>query len=322
MIYARPPDLGVVAAYFNPCGFRTRAYNFERFVEPFVDSGIPLVIVEASFDGDAFTLPERHASVRIRGRDVMWQKERLLNVAVARLPASCTKVAWLDADVLFERADWAVETSSRLESHAVVQPFDQAVRLRRGELRFPGDGDTWEGFAAVSLRRPQELLRGNFERHGHTGFAWAARREILDRHLIYDACIAGSGDHMMAHAFCGDWDSACIRRILGPRGAHRDYFAAWSQRLYADVRARVSFVPGRLLHLWHGEMANRKYVLRNQELMDLEFDPRNDVRVGESGCWEWSSEKPTMHAWARQYFTDRREDEGGEPMVAREELRE
>ena len=36
----------------------------------------------------------------------MWQKERLLNLAVAALPPGCTKVAGLDSDLVFRPRDW------------------------------------------------------------------------------------------------------------------------------------------------------------------------------------------------------------------------
>jgi hypothetical protein len=310
---AFPADLGVVTSYFNPCGFRTRAENFERFAEPLRASGLPLVVVEAAFGAEPFTLDPSHAPLRVRGRDLMWQKERLLNLALAQLPAQCTKVVWLDADVAFEDPEWAHATSQALERVPIVQPFDEVVRLPRGHLRFTGEGERWSGFGAVYAKDPQRLLGGDFAAHGHTGFAWGARREVLTRHGLYDACIAGSGDHMMAHAFCGDWESPCIRRILGPRGAHLRFFRAWSKRLYGDVRARVRSVPGRILHFWHGETANRRYVLRNRELAGFDFDPALDVRVDDAGCWAWSSEKPQLHAWATDYFRQRREDDDGAP---------
>jgi hypothetical protein len=70
-------------------------------------------------------------------------------------------------------------------------------------------------------------------------------------------------------------------------------------------------VPGTVLHLWHGEVGHRRYVRRNQELAGFGFDPATDLRVGASGCWEWSSDKPGLHQWAREYFGQRLED--GEP---------
>jgi hypothetical protein len=307
--YARPRDLGVVTSYFNPCGYRARAENFERFVEPLRAAGIPLVIVEACFPGEGATLPAHHASLRVPARDVMWHKERLLDLGAAWLPPACTKVAWLDADVLFEDEGWAVATSERLDTAAVVQPFAEVVRLARGALA-PGAGDdVFESFGAVFVNRPEELAHGKFERHGHTGFAWAARRDLVARHGLYDACIAGSGDHMMAHAFAGDWQSPCVGRMVGRGGRHLAHYRRWSQKIDADVGARLSYTPGRLLHLWHGTVENRRYAQRNKELLALAFDPKEDLRISATGCWEWASDKPALHAWAQRYFAERREDE-------------
>ena len=306
--YRRAPDLGVVTSYFNPCGFRSRAENFERFVEPIRAAGIPLVIVEGCFDGGV-RLAEHHHSLRVPARDVMWQKERLLDLGTGWLPPECTKVAWVDADVLFEDGDWALRTSEKLESAPVVQPFSEVVRMSRDTLvPRPGD-DTFESFAAVFVERPEELAHGKFELHGHTGFAWAANRNLMARFGFYDACIAGSGDHMMAHAFAGDWESPCIGRMVGRGGRHIAHYRKWSTRLHEELRARLSFVPGRLLHLWHGTVENRRYALRNKELHALGFDPKLDIRVSKSGAWEWASDRPDLHAWARRYFEERKEDE-------------
>lgn len=67
--------------------------------------------------------------IHVRAKDILWQKERLLNLALAHLPAVARKVAWLDADLLFEDPSWACETSRRLDTFPVVQPFAAIARL-------------------------------------------------------------------------------------------------------------------------------------------------------------------------------------------------
>ena len=302
--YAPTDRLAVVCCHFNPQRYSTKSANFAAFLAPLAAAGIPTFVVECAFGEAAFELED---AIQIRGRDVMWQKERLLNIAISRVPESIPNIAWLDADVLFTNSNWAVDCVEALKRFAVVQSFDRAIRLPRGIATEDGTGQAYSGFAAVSAAHPQRLLTGDFAAHGHTGFAWAARREVL-RHGLYDACIAGSGDHMMAHAFCGDWQSRCIERIIGANPAHATHFAEWSRGVYRDVRAKVGAVPGTVLHLWHGETADRRYVDRNRELAAHGFDPVTDVRVGPTGCWEWSSDKPALHRWARQYFGSRNED--------------
>ena len=308
MKYERPDDLGIVTSYFNPCGFEGRARNFERFVEPIREAGIPLVIVEARFPGDT-PLPPRYESLKIPARDLMWQKERLLDLGTGWLPASCTKVAWLDADVLFEDPAWAVATSKLLDDAFVVQPFKTAVRLSRGALEpNPGD-DVFESFGSMFVHRPEELAHGKYELHGHTGFAWAARRDLVARHGLYDACIGGSADHMMAHVFAGDLRSRCITRMVGNGGRHLAHFRRWARRVHAEMEGRLAFTEGRLLHLWHGTIENRRYAQRNKELREFAFDPNTDIRISDTGAWEWASDRPDLHEWARCYFAERKEDD-------------
>ena len=54
----------------------------------------------------SFDLSEGDADIliQLRGRDVMWQKERLLNLALRALPDECRKVVWVDCDVILEQA--------------------------------------------------------------------------------------------------------------------------------------------------------------------------------------------------------------------------
>ncbi len=303
-----PLRMHALTCLFNPSGYRTKLENYRRFRARLAAQGVPLFTVECAFGDSDFALDPGADVLQLRARDVMWQKERLLNLAIRALPASVDKIAWLDADLLFASDTWAAETSARLDEFPILQPFEVVIRLPQGHEEFRGQGQAWRSFASVYRDQPHELLGGNFDAHGHTGFAWAARREWVERHGLYDACIAGSGDHMMAHAFAGDWDSKCIQRILGSANAHRAWFAAWCGHVYPHLRAQLGFTPGAVHHLWHGEMADRRYVVRNRELADFAFDPASDLVPAANGVWEWSAAGERMRDWARAYFGYRRED--------------
>lgn len=306
--YEAVGDLWVVTSYFNPVGYRSRLRNYEVFRDRIVASRLPLLTVECAFGDDAFALPPSPQVVRVRSRHVMWQKECLLNLAISCLPAHCTKVAWVDADTLFENPHWATETSRLLDRYPVVQPFDIAMRLLPGEYAPRADGDVWRGFAAAQSTDSESLRTGDYRRHGETGLAWAAQRAVLDDCGLYDACIIGGGDHVMAHAMCGDWGSVCIDRLIGRHTPQLAHMRRWGERMHARVRGAIAFVPGAALHLWHGEREGRRYSARHRELAEFGFDPERDLRRGESGCWEWASDKPEMHRWAAAYFAGRCED--------------
>jgi hypothetical protein len=307
--YEPVDDLALVTTYFNPAGFLSKRRIYADFAERIEASGLALTTIECAFGDRDFELPDADGVVRVRARDVMWQKERLVNLAVAGLPARFRKVAWIDFDVMFENAAWAVEASRMLEEAALVQPFERAVWLPKGATSYCGKGDVWLGLAATHAADPAAVAAGDFYAHGHPGFVWAARRELVERHGLYDACVIGGADHLIAHAACGDWASTCFEWTLGRETAHHRHFARWAEAFHADAGGRVAFVPGTLLHVWHGRWERRNYTFRHKELKSFGFDPERDVRAVDGGALEWASEKPEMHAWASAYFALRDEDD-------------
>ena len=99
--------------------------------------------------------------------------------------------------MLFERNDWPRLTSEALDEHMVVQLFSHAIRLNRDNCE---DATTTadESFASCFTLNPALSGSEDFHEHGHTGYAWAARRELFEQCGVYDACLTGSNDHLMA----------------------------------------------------------------------------------------------------------------------------
>jgi hypothetical protein len=138
------------------------------------------------------------------------------------------------------------------------------------------------------------------------GVAWAARRELLDRHGFYDGAIIGGGDNAMACAAYGQFDVTIERYNLNAK--QREYYLAWAVPYYEAVRGKVSYVDCDLFHLWHGAMRDRHYQTRQQALERFQFDPFQDVAIAPGGCWRWNSDKPELHRYLKEYFAARRED--------------
>src|SRR5262245_59404245 len=109
----RHETLWAITTYFNPAGSKRRMQNYQLFRRRLA---VPLVTVELSFDGTFQLCPDdADILVQLQGGDVMWQKERLLNIALKWLPDRCEKVAWLDCDVVFESDDWVKEAERALD---------------------------------------------------------------------------------------------------------------------------------------------------------------------------------------------------------------
>src|SRR5947207_7610362 len=125
----RNEDLWAVTCYFNPLDYQRKLANYRVFRERL---SVPLVAVELGY-GPEFELENDDAEilVQLRGTDVLWQKERLLNLALDALPSGCRNVLWVDCDVVFGRDDLVEHTFRLLDRFVLVQPFSHLLRMPR-----------------------------------------------------------------------------------------------------------------------------------------------------------------------------------------------
>lgn len=306
--------LWVITSYFNPLRYKRRLLNFKIFRERL---NAPLVAVELAYGGSDFELREKDAEilVHLRSDTVLWQKERLLNVALQALPKSCCKIAWLDCDIIFSACDWAKPASLLLDHFSMVQLFKRVYYL--SPRWTPAEDCATE----VEFTRPSaafSISSGSSAASciGHSldtrigtsasGFAWAARRELLDRHGFFDASIVGGGDRAMACAAYHCFDELIKRHYMNKR--QQDRYLSWAKPFYESVRAEIGYLDCGLFHLWHGDVLNRKTRGRHERLQQFQFDPFTDIAIDTNGCWRWNTNKPKMHAYISEYFSSRRED--------------
>jgi hypothetical protein len=303
-------DFWAITCYFNPAGYRRRLANYRVFRQHL---SVPLVAVELAYGPD-FELDEIDAEilVRLRGRDVMWQKERLLNLALQAVPSSCRKVAWLDCDVVFEADDWAERTSLLLDRFPLVQPFSHVHRMsgdwQVGCPRPPGSELRRSAPFLIASGMPVAACLGVHPEQIKcaTGFAWAAARELLEQCRLYDACIIGGADSSILRAAYGRFEDAMRFQHMTER--RKNHYLTWASPFYDAVRASVAFAEGAVTHLWHGKIEHRRYRERIEGLGRFQFDPFGDIATDRNGAWRWSSDKREMHDYVRHYFASRRED--------------
>jgi hypothetical protein len=327
---ATPPGLWAIASYFNPLHYRTRLANYRIFQRHL---GVPLLTVEQGYDGQ-FELDGRDATtlVQVPARDVMWQKERLLNRALEALPPECETVVWLDADILFERDDWPQRAVEALGSAVMVQLFSRTCYLPRAvdlsrplaEQRHLQRRSTASGLVGGVLQ--ENTLSTTLEAlkaHGMAldyanGHAWAMRRDLLQGVGFYEAMIVGGGDYVFLQAALGQFEA--VRKGHGwtaPDSPQYQHFLRWATRFHEVVQGRIGMVSGDIFNLWHGELLDRRYMPRHEILTGHGFDPERDIAIDEHGSLRWSSDKPALHAAVRDYFRGRQEDgrEGQGPAV-------
>lgn len=300
-------SLIAITTYFNPCRYTTRRTNYDLFMLGMRRSGVPCITVECAFPGQDFELPDSLNVMRVRAASLLWQKERLLNLASSWLPPSCRYVAWLDCDILFDNPDWGHDLVAVLKQKQVAQVFETCRRLGPNGS---ADADPLaHSFASVMASNPESLECGRYDKHGHTGYGWAMRREIFDEVGLYEAAVSGSADHFMAHAIYGHY-GFCVENALKHDLAQIAHLKAWGATFHRMVNGSLGVVPGQIRHLWHGDTANRRYFLRMHEITDLGFNPYTDLATRPGHPIEWSPgmQKTGLRDYFANYFVMRQED--------------
>jgi len=305
-------SLWAITAYFNPASYLSRRANYRLFRSALK---VPLVTVELSRNCE-FELGDDDADIllQIVEPSVLWQKERLLNLALQALPASCTSVAWLDCDIVFARPDWPAAVERVLREDKWVQPFGELLDLRRGDLPLEVREDAAHELrrSVVRMLEAGDLPENFFSTRGASlnwrftaGHAWAARRPALESVGLYDAAILGSGNKLMMAAGYGRQDEAADAYKLNCH--QRRHYLAWAEHFRACM-GPPRWIDGRVDHLWHGDLARRGYGSRHEVLQRFDFDPFTDIEEAASGAWRWSSQKPGLHRFVEDFFRQRGED--------------
>lgn len=276
--YKKDSNAVVISCYFNSqkSPYRLKAFNaFYDKIKHLDHRIIECVIGEAEPE-----LPQSENIKRIYTKSLLWHKESLLNKIIDELPAQYKYIFWLDADVIFENKNWLVEGVQELQKYKVIQPFEYGVHLERDQRVFYGNPEeinkqirnkisagkevmnirVWKSFCATYRENPTKEFT-NYDLHGHVGFAWGARREILEKVPLYDKALIGGADHIIAHAAVGQIPHKCITKAFTENMAE---VIEWSEKFHQAIgnENNVGFVKGTLLHIWHGDLFKRDYLNR------------------------------------------------------------
>jgi hypothetical protein len=299
--FGRPPQetLYVILPYFNYCGFKRRRSLFIDFVKQIQGTkGIRIVVSEALGPNP---LPNMGTFEHLgfETDSPIWLKENLINMAIRRLPKDWKYVAWIDADISFLNQNWVTDTITELKSYDIVQMFQTCVNL--GSKNEALKIDKSFGYMHRDSGTPYVVSA----RYGfwHPGYAWACTRKAwLQMDGLIDWAILGSGDRHMAMAWAG--------RALqsAPANIHPNYKALLEEYQRMCTGLRISWIPGTILHHWHGSFENRRYKERWEILTRNKFDPFKDVRMTNEGQVALTRSGLRLVRELDEYFLGRQED--------------
>lgn len=262
----------IIACYYNPQNSRPRLDAFNKFYETIKHMNHR--ILECVVQGSAPQLPSNKNITRIFTNSNLWHKEQLLNRIIRELPQKFKYVFWVDADVLFTNKNWMVDAVEQLNYKNVVQLFEYCSHLEQGESAPSFDieaakrrvGEKYEGrrlwrsYAANYSDRSSNFSSKVYDICGHVGFAWGAKRSVLDACPLFEKAVIGGADGIIAYASTGLLrQSQSIVDMFGPI---IEEVYEWGDRWDRLVRQKTGYVKGDLYHIWHGDIKERQYYSR------------------------------------------------------------
>jgi hypothetical protein len=318
----RADMLHVFTARSNPLGWKAPHRNWERFAKHMLDSGVHLTVVECAYGEEEYAcaMPttivgheglNRFTHIGVRAKTRGWTKENLMNIGIQRTPEA-RYIAWIDADVIFMRPDWAAATVRALQHYDVVQPWSDAYDTGPN-----GDGDHLahhQSFAKQFFFRKPLIPEGPVFWQGdggpyvypHSGYAWACTRQAYDwLGGLFELGGMGSGDHHMALALAGLADYSMPE---GTSPAYRREVKRWEERALHHINKNLGYCWGSLIHLWHGAKRDRGYLSRWGMFVQHQFDPLEDLKRNSSGVLEFATNKPELRHDFDLYLHSRVED--------------
>ncbi len=298
--------LHVVAVISNTQRYHSRYRLFRDFeAEMLKTANVCLHVVETAF-GDRHhevTDAANGSHLQLRTMHELWHKENMINRAVTHLlPRDWKYLAWVDADVSFSNPHWALDTIHQLQHYAVVQPWSECVDLGpKGAVTQMQPSFASLVNQGVRVRiTPKEPYA-----FGHMGYATACTRTFFENvGGLIDWGILGSGDSHMAYAMIGKVGESVSERVSDE---YRRALLEWQRKAMRETHGTLGFVPGYIVHKWHGRKQSRKYLERWQILTRHKFDPFADLRKDHQGLYQLIG-KPQLQEDIRQYFAARNED--------------
>jgi len=202
------------------------------------------------------------------------------------LPVAYDKIAWLDADIWFENLKWFEITEKKLDSYKVLQLFESCHFLTP-------DGRIFRTLPAFILDA----------KNGHSGFAWAARRELWTKYEgLFDYSPLGCNDDLAARAIIGS-----MKILPGSVGSNPEAYKTWHKRISSWVNGIHSIVEGNVYHEWHGTLRNRAYSSRRNIIKHI--DLTKVLSKADNQLLKWSTQASTeLKIDTYTYFFNRKDD--------------
>jgi hypothetical protein len=244
----------------------------------------------------------------------LWDKESMINIGIAHIIKNAPDaryIAWIDADVRFEPG-MIEEAQHALQHHDVIQLWSHAIDLGPKNETV---GKMQQSFMYCYWNKIHVPSQSGYTQGGHSGYAWAARRDALNKlgvslsnGPLIDFGVLGSADR---HIACGLIGKMAWSYHGDVHQNYKKWLHAWEKQAEKTIKRNVGYIPQTIRHSWHGRKAQRGYSSRWKLLVKHAFNPETDLRRDVSGLWILNSDTPRqirLRDDFRRYFMSRNED--------------
>ncbi|KAJ1537098.1 hypothetical protein HK096_004263 [Nowakowskiella sp. JEL0078] len=307
--------LYIILPYSNPSNFKRREALLKQTIDglrllPQGTDKVQIVVTQLVYSNKSKIKIDPKGpydlTLNTSRRNILWSKENLINLAIHNILKKTGNTAkyfaFVDADITFLSPTIVKDTLNILEKgNIMVQMFqeariDEANPITVKSFAYQYEKNGGHSYKSVVNTDPE---------YWHPGFAWAmdsfafnACGGLIDRTL-------GSADRHMAMALI------CKSNLSVPEDLNDEYLDMildWQARV---IKNGVSFrsVPGKIIHHYHGDLRNRKYVERWEILKKNNFSPRKHITENGDGLLVWSDNvNNELINDVQDYFSQRQED--------------
>lgn len=331
--WSEDQTLHIIVPYINQWRWKTRRELANDCIFHLRQMpNVQVHVIEVAFGDRPFEVTggDRNDIQLRTNEDTLWQKERCLNIAAARLPPGHLYAGYCDSDLTMTRHDFALEAIHMLQHYDFVQLFGSFVD-ETGEVPTSNGGHRPYRISSTfahNFLHQREFLEnatnnnrmdpGYFGRKikekafpfgfwpGAPGGAWAWRKESFSKvGGMLDTCILGSGDYHQAVGLAGLKDAHAEMQL-----GLEEYTRAirdWQKRA-AKIQGNIGCVDNLVIHHWHGNKISRGYGDRPSILKAHKFSPYTDISQDWQGLWKLNGDKPRFRDDIRKYWLARNED--------------
>jgi hypothetical protein len=282
-------DVAVLLVFFDYIGSARILINYLFMVEKLKLADIPVFTLELVLYGKK---PKIKDAQHVYGSSYLFQKEHLIRLLERSIPRYYTKLACLDADVLFENPNWYDDLSVLLDSNHAVQCFDVSTWL---DLTYTMvDRKSASCLVADKSKRFWE----NQKQALHPGFGWAFRRKFYRQVGFFDEAVIGSGDTIFAYGLL----HYSVKENDIESRIYKEACINWMKKFKSR---KYDYLKGELYHLYHGPRANRQYVSRYEAFKDVK-NIKDVISTNEYGVCELTD--PVLNNAMLEFFKTRDDD--------------